>query len=93
MPGFAIAILKVLAWVNLLFGVGLAMAISLSHPVASGAAGGPAAWYAFPEYVRVVLELACAFEGFSGWALMLTVATIADQLEQLQASVSRNAQS
>jgi hypothetical protein len=91
LPGFAIAILKVGAWLNLVFGVGMAMALSVMHapPPAPGASAPPAA---LPEYARVLLELGCAFEGFTGWALMLAVATIADQVERLLALANRSAE-
>ena len=88
MPGLAIAILKLGAWVILLLGVGLALAISFLAPPAVSGVAGP--WYAFPDYVRIALEFGCAFAGFMIWALMLVVATLAEQLEQLQASLSKS---
>jgi len=89
MPGFAVAILKVCAWVSLLLGVGLALLLSLVHAPSTPAPDAVPPWYAVPDYVRVLLELACIFFGFAQWALMLTVATIADQVDRLQAAASQ----
>jgi hypothetical protein len=83
-PGFATAILKVCAWVSLLLGVGGAVVLSLSHAPGSAAQGTTAPLLAVPDYLRVVLELASIFLGFAQWALMLTVATVADQVDRLQ---------
>ena len=80
-PGLAIAILRAAAWVNLLFGVGLAFAISLFGLSPLGAKGPNG------DFLRIVLELFCAFEGFSGWALLLVVANMAEQLERIQAQL------
>jgi hypothetical protein len=85
MPGLAIAILKVGAWANLLFGVGVALAISWVGFVPPGPAG------AFADAARIALELFSAFEGFMGWAFLLVVANMAEQLEQLHAAMSRAA--
>jgi hypothetical protein len=89
MPGFAVAILKVCAWVSLLLGVGLALLLSLVHAPSTPPDVAPP-WYAVPDYVRVLLELACIFFGFAQWALMLTIATIADQVDRLQAVASQS---
>jgi hypothetical protein len=80
-PGFAIATLKVGAWATLVLGVVAALVISFLASQSSAAAvatGG-----ASSDYVRIALELGCAFVGFVGWALLLVVATLADQVEQL----------
>jgi hypothetical protein len=83
MPGLAIAMLKVGAWANLLFGVGLALAISFSG-FAPPLPPGP-----LVDFARIALELISAFEGFMGWALLLVVATIAEQLEQVHAALTK----
>jgi hypothetical protein len=84
MPGLAIAMLKVGAWANLLLGVGLALAISwsgYSPPLRPGP---------LVDFARIALELFSAFEGFMGWALLLVVATMAEQLEQLHATLIKD---
>lgn len=83
MPGFAIAMLKVGAWANLVLCVGLALAISGSG-FAPAVPPGP-----LVNLARIALELLCAFEGFMGWALLLVVATMAEQLEQLHTTLTR----
>ncbi|MFI5307549.1 MAG: hypothetical protein ACHQ53_09365 [Polyangiales bacterium] len=89
MPGFATAILKVCAWASLLLGVGLAVVLSLSHAPGPPPAEAATALFPVPDYIRVVLELASIFFGFAQWALMLTVATVADQVERLQVLASQ----
>jgi hypothetical protein len=84
-PGFAIAILKVAAWVNLLIGVGLTFTLSLVGVQLFGAKGTSA------DFVRIALELLSAVFGFSGWALLLVVANMAEQLDRISAQLSKPA--
>lgn len=85
MSGLAIATLKMGAWANLLFGVGVALAISWIGYVPPGPSG------ALADVARIGLELFSASEGFMGWALLLVIANMAEQLEQLHAAMSKAA--
>jgi hypothetical protein len=85
MPGLAVAMLKVGAWANLLLGVGVALGISWVGLVPPGPAGP------YADVARIGLELFSAFEGFIGWALLLVLATMAEQLDQLHAAMTRAA--
>jgi hypothetical protein len=80
-PGFAIATLKIAAWLNLLLGVGAAFSISLFNfaPLGPKAPSG--------DFARIALELLCVFEGFMGWALLLVVAVMAEQLDALHSAM------
>ena len=85
MPGLAIAMLRVGAWANLLLGVGVALAISWVGFVPPGPTGP------FADVARIGLELFSAFEGFMGWALLLVLANMAEQIDQLHAAMTRAA--
>jgi hypothetical protein len=81
-PGFAVAILKVAAWLNLLFGVGVSFAFSLfGAAIASKLPGG--------DFTRIAVQLFSAFEGFAGWALLLVVANLAEQLDRVHEKLMR----